>query len=127
MSTFTMKDSSLADVAVTGELEARHCALIGDIHLTPQSHLILNSCYSETPGQQYPSISMAEGAMLQGRNYAGGLRIILSEGNLVSIDLDPGHLYIDESCTNLEVVVRGIGKVTDHGQNTKLNRVGLSK
>lgn len=72
-------------------------------------------CMSAIPGSNTPTIDFnGKGYGLSCRSYNGGLELINKHGDeAVSIDLNSGHVKIDPTVTNGEIVVRGVGKVTD--------------
>ena len=72
-------------------------------------------CMSAIPGSSTPSIDFnGKGYGLSCRSYNGGINLINKHGpESVSIDLNSGHVKIDPTVTNGEIVIRGVGKVTD--------------
>jgi hypothetical protein len=74
-------------------------------------------CFSGVPGPGTPTIDFGgSGQALAMRNYSGGIKLTNKTGpESVSIDLDPGQCVIDLSTvTNGQIVVRGVGKLSDH-------------
>ncbi len=77
-------------------------------------------CTSAVPGSATPTIDFnGTGYGLSCRNYNGGLTLTNKTGpEAVSIDLNSGHVHIHDDVTAGEIVVRGIGKVSDHSTGT---------
>lgn len=72
--------------------------------------------FSLVPGTDTPIIDFNNNAniRMQFRSYTGGLTFEnMAAGSVVSVDLLSGHLKIDASCAGGQVVVRGVGHVTD--------------
>lgn len=94
----------------------RRCGLNQSVTLAALGETILDSCFSTSPGSVIPIITMTASSHLNIRNYSGDIQINSCEaGNIASIDLDPGHLVIDSSCTGGMIIVRGIGRLTNNG------------
>lgn len=72
-------------------------------------------CYSGVPGTGTPTIDMGgDGPSLAMRNYNGGVKLTNKSGNAaVSIDLNSGQVILDSTVTAGDVVIRGVGKLTD--------------
>jgi len=72
-------------------------------------------CYSGVPGTGTPTINMGgNGPSLAMRNYNGGVKLTNKSGNAaVSIDLNSGQVILENTVTAGEIVIRGIGKLTD--------------
>lgn len=77
------------------------------------------NCYSGIPGTGTPIIDFGgSGQGLSMRGYAGGIKLRNKSGNdSVSIDLVSGQVILEDTVTNGEIVVRGIGKVIDISGN----------
>lgn len=73
-------------------------------------------CYSGIAGSGTPVIDMGgSGQRLQMRNYTGGIKLINKTGaDKVSIDLNSGHVILDATVTAGEILIRGVGKLTDN-------------
>jgi hypothetical protein len=78
------------------------------------------NCWSGVPGSETPTIDMGgSGQALSLRNYNGGIKLINKTGNdKVSIDMNSGHIILDSTVTNGDIVCRGIGKLTDNSTGT---------
>jgi len=74
------------------------------------------NCMSGVPGVGTPTIDMGgSGQALALRNYNGGVKLQNKTGtDSVSIDLNSGHVILDSTVTNGEIIVRGVGKLTDN-------------
>jgi hypothetical protein len=68
------------------------------------------------PGTNTPIIDMGDvGQSLSLRNYNGGIKLVNKNCPCpVSIDLNSGHVQLDSTVTSGEIVIRGIGKLTDN-------------
>lgn len=77
-------------------------------------------CYSGVPGSSTPTIDMGgDGPSLALRNYNGGVRLTNKTGAAaVSIDLNSGQVILDPTVTMGEVVIRGVGKLTNNSTAT---------
>jgi len=73
-------------------------------------------CWSGVVGTATPIIDMGgSGQALGMRNYNGGIHLKNKSGpDKVNIDLNSGHVILDSTVTNGEIVIRGIGKLTDN-------------
>ncbi len=74
------------------------------------------NCFSGVPGTSTPTIDMGgSGQGLSMRNYNGGIAMINKTGtDAVSIDLNSGQVALGSTVTNGNIVIRGIGKLTDN-------------
>jgi len=111
-----VRDSIVLD---TAQLEGvyENCALDGDLTCQDGAVVLLKDCVSNIPGTGRPTISMnASGtAQLSVRGYNGGLTIKDSNNvaDRVTVEVNPGSLTFDASCTNGIMVARGVGKFVD--------------
>jgi hypothetical protein len=73
-------------------------------------------CWSGVPGSSTPIIDMgSSGQELGLRNYSGGVELRNKNGSeAVSIDLNSGQVILDSTVTAGDIVVRGVGKLTDN-------------
>lgn len=75
-------------------------------------------CYSEMAGDNHPIIDCSDlsGLEVQFRRYSGGLEITnFSQSDAkMSIDLTAGSVTLASSCTDGEIVVRGVGNIVDN-------------
>lgn len=94
-----------------------HCDLSGDLTCQADSVVLMKDCVSSIPGTDRPTISMnaASTAQLSVRGYSGGITIKDSNNALdrVTIELHPGAVTFDSSCTNGVMVARGVGEFLD--------------
>lgn len=111
-----VRDSIVLD---TAQLEGvyENCALGGDLTCQDGAVVLLKDCASNIPGTNRPTISMnATGtAQLSVRGYNGGLTIKDSNNaaDRVTVEVNPGSVTFDASCTNGIMVARGVGKFVD--------------
>lgn len=107
---------------VNGIIE--QCLLeVGTITLGGNAEAHFLDCWSGVPGANTPIIDMGgSGQDLSLRNYNGGILIKNKTGSdPVSIDLNSGHVILDSDVTNGEIVIRGIGKLTDNSVGATVN------
>lgn len=73
-------------------------------------------CWSGVVGSGTPIIDMGgSGQGLGLRNYNGGIKIINKSGSeKISVDLNSGRVTLDSTVTNGEIIIRGIGQLTDN-------------
>lgn len=94
-----------------------NCALLGDLTCQDTATVLMKDCVSGIPGTGRPTISMnATGtSLLSVRGYSGGLTIkdCNNAADRVTVELHPGSLTFDSSCTNGIMVARGVGKFVD--------------
>ena len=86
----------------------------------------LINCFSNVSGTNTPTVDMnGAGQSLAVRDYSGGIRIKNRTSNdPVSIDMDSGHIIIDESCTGEPITCRGTFKLTVEAGATTPDTVG---
>lgn len=94
------------------------CALSGEIVLSGTNSNII-SCYSGRKlgfGRTVIDMGTVPGN-LQVRNFAGGIKLknYTFPNNRVIMDFNSGLLEIDSTCTDGELVVRGVGEIIDNG------------
>lgn len=94
-----------------------HCDLGGDLTCQADAVVLMKDCVSNIPGTSRPTISMnaAGTSQLSVRGYSGGLTIqdCNNVADRVTVELHPGSLTFDSSCTNGIMVARGVGKFVD--------------
>ena len=73
-------------------------------------------CWSGVPGTGTPEIDMGgSGQSLAMRNFNGGIRLKNKTGiESVSLDINSGQVILQNTVTNGDIVVRGVGKLTDN-------------
>ena len=108
------------EILDTASLEGTydHCALLGDLTCQDTATVLMKDCVSGIPGTGRPTISMNSGgtSLLSVRGYSGGLTIkdCNNAADRVTVELHPGSLTFDSSCTNGIMVARGVGKFVDN-------------
>lgn len=92
----------------------RRCGLVSSFSTAAVATVVMQDCISEVPGTGTPVCTVGATTDLSIRNYSGGIELQgVAAGTTCSIDLDPGHLIInDASNTGGVVVVRGVGRRT---------------
>ena len=95
-----------------------NCALGGDLTCQDAATVLLKDCVSNIPGTGRPTISMNAGgtSLLSVRGYNGGLTIkdCNNAADRVTVEMNPGSLTFDSSCTNGIMVARGVGKFVNN-------------
>ena len=132
----TVNDCGYENATVTGTLDGNsrlHGCLIedlvyvkgfieqcviapGTITLAGSEEAHFLDCWSGVPGTSTPVIDMGgSGQALALRNYNGGITLRNKTGtDSVSIDLNSGQVILEPTITNGDIVVRGVGKLTDN-------------
>jgi len=105
--------------------EISNCGLDdATITLSGETHFI--NCYSNVAGSTTPIIDAGgAGRDFSMRNYNGGIQINNKTGSdKVSIDLNSGKIVLDSTVTAGEIVIRGVGLLTDNS-TAAVNSEGL--
>lgn len=101
----------------------------GLIELGGDANAHFIDCWSGVPGFENPIIDMGgSGQNLSLRNYNGGVTIRNMDGasNFAIIDLNSGHVVIEDTVVSGTIVVRGIGSLEDYsGPNVLLSTEAL--
>ncbi len=92
----------------------------GDIVLGGGQEAHFLDCWSGVVGSSTPTIDLGgSGQGLGIRNYNGGIKLKNKTGpEKVSVDLNSGHVILDSTITAGEIVIRGIGEVTNNAGGT---------
>lgn len=79
-------------------------------------------CVSGVPGLSTPTIDCGgSGQALAIRGYDGGIRLINKTGpEAVSLDFDSGQVVLENTVTDGDIVLRGVGKLTDNGSTANI-------
>lgn len=95
----------------------QNCGVGGDLICIDGSTVLIKDCASNFAGLDRPTISMnVDGwSHLSIRSYNGGITIKNCNNALdaVTVEVDPGSVTFDSSCTAGEMVARGVGKFVD--------------
>lgn len=104
-----------------------NCTFHGTIVLDGIEDVDLVNCVSGITGSVVPIIDMGgSGRGLIVRNHSGGLKLINKSGNdSINIDFISGQLQIDSTVTAGNIMVRGIGKVTQNDGTATIQDYGL--
>ena len=88
------------------------CILNDTITLSTSADAYFLDCFSGIPGLATPTINMGgSGSGLVIRNYNGGITLENKTGtDNISIDLNSGQIIIDNTVTNGDILIRGVGK-----------------
>jgi len=129
------------DATITGTLDGdamlNHCRVLalnyvygtiescmigpGTITLGGNEEAHLLDCWSGVAGSGTPVVDCGgSGQDLAIRNYNGGVKLINKTGaaDKISIDLNSGHVILDSTVTVGEIVVRGVGHLTNNSGAT---------
>jgi hypothetical protein len=109
-------DCSECGLQVFSEISGqfRECGFLSNFSLKAGTNSNFSDCFSEVAGTGSPVCVFGANATASFRNYSGGLRISsMAAGAIASVDLDPGKVYIDASCSGGELLIRGVGTLTD--------------
>lgn len=105
----------LTGFTINGNFET--CALAGDLTCADGSSNVMTQCVSGIPGLSRPTISMngAGTVLLNLRKYSGGMTIkdCNTAGDTVTAEIAEGSLTFDASCTDGNMVARGMCKFVD--------------
>ena len=103
--------------------------LAGTITLngTPGTTAHFLNCFSGVPGSGTPLVDMAgDGAGLALRGYNGGIELHNKTGAAaVTVDLSSGQVVLAATVTAGEIVVRGVGELTDNSVGASVDATGL--
>jgi hypothetical protein len=113
-------------VYVKGFIES--CVLApGTITLAGSEEAHFLDCWSGVPGVTTPIIDLGgSGQALALRNYNGGVTLRNKSGSeSVSIDLNSGQVILESTVTNGDVVIRGVGELTDNSNGANVLDDGL--
>ena len=113
---------------VSTELQGlfRSCGFLSNFSITASGTAVFADCYSEVPGTATPLCNVNGASAVNFRNYSGGIELSnVIAGTVVSVDIDPGHCKLAASCTGGDVLVRGVGRLTDNSTGTVITRSGL--
>jgi hypothetical protein len=124
----TLKQCIITDLDYVNGIIEDSILNAGTITLFPAgSTLHILNCFSGIPGTGTPVVDMGtSGQSLAMRNYNGGIKIINKSGaEAISIDLNSGQVILDSTITNGEIVIRGIGKLTDNSIGATVNKDDL--
>lgn len=93
------------------------CGLFSDITLDDDCFCALINCFSMLPGSSRPAAFFGSNSQAQFRNWDGGLELrTLTDGCVVSVDLDTGRCGINTDCTGGDVTLRGHGDKIDNSE-----------
>ena len=102
------------------------CGIRGSLSGKANTESTYKECYSLVAGQTTPIYTLSANELLNLRNYSGGWDLRSSAaGNTCSLEVDPGNVIIDSSCTGGNVSVRGVGTLTDNSAGTTVNSDGF--
>ena len=110
---------------VSGFIES--CVLEGTVTLGGNQTAHFLDCYSGVPGSTTPTIDCGgDGPSLAIRNFNGGVKLVNKTGNSpVSVDLNSGQIILETTVTAGEIVIRGVGKLTNLSQGATVKASDL--
>ncbi len=104
----------------------RECGLTGSVSTVSGAVLVFTNCFSEVAATGTPVLTLGSNNELNVRNWSGGIELrSVTAGTDVSVDLNPGKLVLDASCTGGSVIVRGGTELDDSSAGTTVTRDGL--
>ncbi len=91
----------------------------GIIILAGEDEAHFLNCWSGQPGTDTPTIDMGgSGQALALRNYNGGIKLTNKDGlESISVDLNSGQIKLTDTITNGDIVLRGVGTLTEDYSN----------
>jgi len=94
----------------------------GEILLGGNTAAHFLNCWSGVIGEETPTIDMnGSGNSLGMRNYNGGIKITNKTGpESCILDINSGQVNLTPSVINGEIVIRGVGKLTDNSTGTTI-------
>lgn len=113
----TLIERCIIDTLTYVEGSIIESAINGTVTLGGTTQANFFDCWSNVAGTGTPTIDIGgSGRDLGVRNYNGGLKLQNKTGadDKVSVDLNSGQLVIDSSVTAGQIVVRGIGNLSDN-------------
>lgn len=106
----------------------RQCGFVDSVSVLTSDPIVFAFCHSEVAGSGKPLISCNGVAVdISFRAYSGGLDVAnySQAGSVMTIDLISGAPRLNASCTAGEIVVRGVGNLTDNSAGTTVIKDGL--
>lgn len=99
-----------------------NCTLDGDLTCLTGSDVLIKNCSSNIAGLSRPSISLngAGTVQLSVRSYSGGIDIrdCNTPGDNCTVELVAGSVSLAASCTDGNIVIRGVGALQDSSTGT---------
>lgn len=100
----------------------RHCGLKGTLTIANDADLVFDKCYG-AGGIVEPILVLGSNATINIREHSGGLVIQnMTAGCELSIDLDPGKVTLDNTCTGGTLTLRGSGVFINNGTGITVDR-----
>lgn len=129
---FSLQDGVVQDVT-NWESDASNSGIGGTITLPNKAMtelITFHDCFSIVPGTGTPFLDFndATNALVQFRNYTGGMTIqnFSSADNHMSIDVVSGHIKLDSTVTAGTIVIRGTGHITDNSNGATVITDGFT-
>jgi len=127
----TMEGQIEADQCTLGILVGldgifRECHIESDIVIDNDAIVSFYSCVSKISEDIPPIIDFGSNVNFNLRNYSGIIKFEnFTAGCYASVDMDPGCLILDETCTGGHIVIRGTGLLTDGSNGTTVVKCGF--
>lgn len=108
-------------------LTANDCVFFGITSLTNNGNTNLYNCYDGIPGIGKPTINVNTCTSLGIWNYQGALHLahVETPGTVISFMIAQGRLFVDETDTSGNIIVKGMGDVFGSTAGTVLDLEGL--
>lgn len=104
----------------------KSCEFVSNFSLQAGTHSTFADCFSGIPGNMAPQCIFGANSTVGFRNYSGGLVFSsMAAGAIASVDLDPGKLTLDATCSGGECLVRGVGEFIDNSTGVTVYTDGL--
>lgn len=126
--------ASITDEGATpssSDVIVAHC-LIGGTNTWPANYsgtLKILDSWSDAPGFSVSGLDFGGStADFILRNYSGGIKLYnITQAVNASLDFNSGHVILDSTCTNGNITIRGVGKVTDNSTGTTVDTSHLMR
>lgn len=121
-------EADFCRIGVVSDLDGlfRECGFTSSFSTANNAACLFINCHSDVAGIGTPIVSVGSNNDISFRNWSGGLELQnVTAGDTISVDLDPGRLILDSSCTGGAVTVRGLSELTDNSAGTAVTQGGL--
>jgi hypothetical protein len=106
----------------------RQVGLVNTVTVNATGPVVMAYCYSEVSGTGKPILDCGNANVdISVRGYNGGLDVTNfgHASATMTIDMNSGSPRLNASCTLGEIVIRGVGTLTDNSAGTTVNKTGL--
>jgi hypothetical protein len=147
---WSLNGSKLVDLVLTGEIATGsdiqcervgltmvrrlrggflNCMFLDELSVDEGGFTIFADCYSGVPGTSSPICRFeGTGSSMNFRAYSGGIQIEdMVAGNTATVDVSPGTVKVEASCTGGSLNARGIGRLEDRSAGTAVTNLIISQ